>query len=638
MNPLPLGWGCTKSLTLFAGSGSGTNYQIIIKAYFGNGTDGTEILNEETIAKFYCNGKCQTDFGDIRFLPNNCINPYTYKLCSKVDGDWAVFAVKISEDLDVNQTIRAAYNNPAAVDVSSDDVFINKIDNVVGAWPLDEEDQEVDPVVIADDDQASFWSKSASLTLTNETIIKKTGTNSLKIVGSSVNVQDGLWHLYAGNQDLSGKSVLRFCFFGANTGNVWRLYLTNAITDNQFTGSSGYFLYGFVDDFVGEREFVLPISSMTVGNSPDLSTIRKVILRCEVPTTSSFVVYFDRFVVDDGVPAIDYSGNNNDGAATGTTISSTGGKWAGLRYRVLNGLSGRFDFGDILDQDLTSSFSFMVYFKTSTTGVTQTILRKGNTGYNPYYFLRIGVDNKLNFAIFDGSNNTEIAPFSTVTDGNWHSAICVYNVVDHKLYLHLDTVKSTSPDTSSVTSLVNDLPFRVGSDSEASASGCFNGSLSSILFFNTALSDAQVSVLNSGYPDPTLIEGSICVRKWATTTMPTFGEWSAEENIIFDTMSLADAALIFKTITSCDVINLEELTVRDKLLTITELLSTLDGTITPTRLIRALETAGLNDITHVQKIVIINDATTAQDAAAKVKNTKIFLLIGDLAIQISNAD
>jgi hypothetical protein len=69
-----------------------------------------------------------------------------------------------------------------------------------------------------------------------------------------------------------------------------------------------------------------------------------------------------------------------------------------------------------------------------------------------------------------------------------------------------------------------------------------------------------------------LIAGSICVRKWAITMLPTFGEWSAEENIISDTMLLADAALIFKKINLCDVINLEELTIRNKLLAITDLL------------------------------------------------------------------
>jgi hypothetical protein len=126
MDALPQGWVCSKSLDVFAGSGAGTDYQLILKAYYGSGTDGTETLNGETIAKFYCNSNCRTDFGDIRFLPSNSTTPYTYKLCSKSDGNWAVFAVKISDDLDINQTIRAAYNNPNATDNSDDTTFITK--------------------------------------------------------------------------------------------------------------------------------------------------------------------------------------------------------------------------------------------------------------------------------------------------------------------------------------------------------------------------------------------------------------------------------------------------------------------------------------------------------------------------------
>ncbi len=38
-----------------------------------------------------------------------------------------------------------------------------RLDGVVGAWPLDEPEREVSPLVIADDNQAAFWSPTGSV-------------------------------------------------------------------------------------------------------------------------------------------------------------------------------------------------------------------------------------------------------------------------------------------------------------------------------------------------------------------------------------------------------------------------------------------------------------------------------------------
>jgi len=133
------GYKYRKQITLGGGSGSGTDYQMVFKVYFGSGTDSTETVNGETVGKIYLNGHSQTTFNDVRFT-NLSNTVYTYKRTSKVDSDYAVFAVKVNEDLDSDRQIYIYYGNSGASDASSDDTFIDVITGVVGAWSMNEAD------------------------------------------------------------------------------------------------------------------------------------------------------------------------------------------------------------------------------------------------------------------------------------------------------------------------------------------------------------------------------------------------------------------------------------------------------------------------------------------------------------------
>jgi len=43
------------------------------------------------------------------------------------------------------------------------------------------------------------------------------------------------------------------------------------------------------------------------------------------------------------------------------------------------------------------------------------------------------------------------------------------------------------------------------------------------------LSD-EISDLNGNFGDPSLEAGKVLIRKWATTTLPSFGAWGSEES------------------------------------------------------------------------------------------------------------
>ena len=66
-------------------------YQKRIKVHYGSGTDNGEDV--------YLAGKCKSDFGDVRFTASDgeTLLPYEYETEGKVDGDYAIYWVKVDE-------------------------------------------------------------------------------------------------------------------------------------------------------------------------------------------------------------------------------------------------------------------------------------------------------------------------------------------------------------------------------------------------------------------------------------------------------------------------------------------------------------------------------------------------------------
>jgi len=82
------GWQYRKSHEIEGSTaGAQTDYQIKITVHYGSGADSGEDV--------YLNGKCRTDFGDIRFTDSDGVTELSYWMEEKVDGDHAVFWVKV---------------------------------------------------------------------------------------------------------------------------------------------------------------------------------------------------------------------------------------------------------------------------------------------------------------------------------------------------------------------------------------------------------------------------------------------------------------------------------------------------------------------------------------------------------------
>lgn len=112
----PTGWNYRKSHIITQQAGAGTNYQVGIKVYYGAGVDGTEasVNHLLTYGIVYCDSNCKTDFGDIRFKNSNGAE-LDYWMEEKIDSDYAIFWVEISDNLTAgNVTIYIYYGMATA--------------------------------------------------------------------------------------------------------------------------------------------------------------------------------------------------------------------------------------------------------------------------------------------------------------------------------------------------------------------------------------------------------------------------------------------------------------------------------------------------------------------------------------------
>jgi len=111
------GWNVRRCHDINSAVGAGTDYQIKITVYYGAGVSSDDNV--------YCDSKCRTDFGDIRFTGSDGVTELDYWMESKVDSDNAIFWVEVKESLENNVTIHMYYDNTSAITTSNfDNTFI----------------------------------------------------------------------------------------------------------------------------------------------------------------------------------------------------------------------------------------------------------------------------------------------------------------------------------------------------------------------------------------------------------------------------------------------------------------------------------------------------------------------------------
>jgi len=124
--------------------------------------------------------------------------------------------------------------------------------------------------IIADDSQTLFWSGWERETLTNDSSLKVTGADSLRV---DVRNDSGrvIYHSYSPPQNWSSFDFISFYWYGTNSGMSWRLNVwsrPNSYDDSLY--------YTFTDNFNGWQRIIVPFECMVVEGSPDLTRVRQI--------------------------------------------------------------------------------------------------------------------------------------------------------------------------------------------------------------------------------------------------------------------------------------------------------------------------------------------------------------------------
>ena len=108
---------------------------------------------------------------------------------------------------------------------------------------------------------------------------------------------------------------------------------------------------------------------------------------------------------------------------------------------------------------------------------------------------------------------------------------------------------------------------------------------------------------------------------------------------VADAIGASDMALLNKTAVIADAVNLADVARALKTLNVSDTLSLVDSASTPSRVIRALESIILADNAYVNKTLQITEAVSLAEivevGAGSIKKTKLFLILGDLAVQLT---
>jgi len=198
------GYNHRKKHVILAQSGAGTLYPIGIKVYKGSGTDGTETVRTTVMGKVYVGNGIQNDFDDIRFTMNDGTTPLSYWREQISNGTFAVFWVKMEDNLNTNPaTICVYYENPLA--------------------SRGDDPQSLDIMSLREYDTYASWSPDITYTKTDATV--------LRCQSSAGGLGAGLGYIHLPKAYLNGKKIRiywRAYYDYANPGQTCTyLYLTN---------------------------------------------------------------------------------------------------------------------------------------------------------------------------------------------------------------------------------------------------------------------------------------------------------------------------------------------------------------------------------------------------------------------------
>ena len=168
------------------------------------------------------------------------------------------------------------------------------------------------------------------------------------------------------------------------------------------------------------------------------------------------------------------------------------------------------DCGNSLNlSNSTTPYSISLWLKTTSTGTYMLVAKqKNSTPFNGYNFYLSS--NQIYFHLGTLNLNSYIQGYtnalSEISNGNWHHLVLTYNgnqdISGFNIYLNNSNISINTLLNNTPSGVSNSESFLISARGSSSNNGVyFNGSLSNVSYWNTALTSSQVSeIYNEGVP------------------------------------------------------------------------------------------------------------------------------------------
>lgn len=194
--------------------------------------------------------------------------------------------------------------------------------------------------------------------------------------------------------------------------------------------------------------------------------------------TDPNTVLLMRFNETSGALTYDFSGQGNNGSATGATISS--GRIGNARS--FDGTNKYISIPDTNSLDLTDLFTVEAWIKVPTSTEYRTIIGKGRTSTSVGFLMGVQNDGKLNVVLDDNVNNTNVTSDVVLQANKWNHVAVNYDGDYVNLYIN----GKLSGTSASLVSLLNSAePLLIGKELTSSSEGFFEGEIDEIRISNT---------------------------------------------------------------------------------------------------------------------------------------------------------
>jgi hypothetical protein len=204
-----------------------------------------------------------------------------------------------------------------------------------------------------------------------------------------------------------------------------------------------------------------------------------------------------KFDETSGTSATDSTGNGRTGTLSGFAMDTTSGWNEGVfgNGLMFDGVNDTISISDNDALDIgTGSKSWVFWFKTTTSGVTNNIYRKSGSTNVGGLIISVSSANKLRVDMrnSDGTAAFNASSANSVNDGEWHQGAIVLDRTGLIVYVYVDGLQGGSVSVSGIDSPDPNLNVTNAALIGQSSSAYYTGSLDNFRIYSRALQASEI--------------------------------------------------------------------------------------------------------------------------------------------------